>query len=128
MAIRKPPKEKKPARSTLSELQLAQVRTLFDPLCAAHPDPRISSQLRFGYRFEGPAVVYFESRPDWRGGPGWMDHDIAKFRFTKRTGLWSLYCQFSDLKWHGYEPLPHAASLAVLIAEVERDPTCIFFG
>ncbi|MCC6318520.1 MAG: DUF3024 domain-containing protein [Gemmatimonadaceae bacterium] len=128
MAIRKPSKTKRAPRSTLSDLQLARVRTLFDPRCTPHPDPRIASQLRHAYRLEGPAVIYFESRPDWRGGPEWMVHDIAKFRFTKSTGQWSLYCQFRDLKWHGYEPLPHHASLAVLLAEVERDPTCIFFG
>ena len=128
MAIHKPPKGKKTARSTLSEIQLAQVRALFDPLCVPHPDPKISSQLRYGYRLDGPSVVFFESRPDWRGRPEWMDHEIAKFRFTKRTGLWSLYCQFSDLKWRSYEPLPHAPSLAVLVTEVERDPTCIFYG
>ena len=128
MAFRKDRKKKAPAPSTLPELQQAQVRALFEPLCVPHPDPKIASKLRYGYRFDGPAVVYFESRPDWTGRPGWLDHDIAKFRFTKRTGLWSLFCQFSDLKWHAYEPLPYSPSLAELVAEVERDPTCIFFG
>lgn len=126
--MRKPATQKNPPRSTLADIQLAQVRALFDPLCVPHPDPKIASKLRYGYRLEGPSVIYFETRPDWRGGPIWMTHDIAKFRFTKRTGRWSLYCQFRDLKWHGYEPLPHAASLAALVAEIERDPTCIFYG
>lgn len=126
MAPRKGRREAPPACSTLTDLQRAEVRRLFEPLCA--PDPRVSSQLRYGYRLEGPAVVYFEARPDWRGGGEWLEHAIAKFRFTKSTGLWSLYCQFSDLRWRGYEPLPHAASLAELVAEVERDPTCIFYG
>ena len=128
MAIRKEPKAMTPPRSTLSDIQRARVRALFDPLCVPHPDPKISSQLRYGYRLEGPAVVYFESRPDWTGRPEWMHHEIAKFRFTKRTGRWSLYCQFRDLKWRGYEPFPHSADLADLVAEVERDPTCIFYG
>jgi hypothetical protein len=103
------------------------VRALLDPLCVPHGDPKVDAQLRYGYRFEGPAVVFFESRPHYKTGQ-WWDHDIAKFRFTKTTGLWSLYCQFSDLKWRGYEPLPASDDLAELVEEVEQDPTCIFFG
>ena len=128
MAIRKQTKAKATRPSTLPDLQLARVRQLFEPLCVPHPDPKISSKLRYGYRLDGPAVVFFESRPDWTGRPGWIDHDIAKFRFTKRTGLWSLFCQFSDLKWRGYEPCPHSDDLAELVEEMERDPTCIFYG
>lgn len=128
MAHRKGRPAKVPAQSTLTDLQRAEVRRLLDPLCKPDPRPDVSRQLRFGYRHDGPAVVYFAARPDWRGGPEWIEHPIAKFRFTKRTGLWSLYCQHSDLQWHGYQPLPHASSLAELVAEVERDPTGIFHG
>lgn len=128
MAQRRGRPTRAPARSTLSDLQLAEVRRLFDPLCVPDSRPRVASLLRYGYRLDGPSIIYFESRPDWTGGPEWVEHPIAKFRFTKRTGLWSLYCQLSDLKWHGYEPLPHAGSLAELVSEVEADPTCIFYG
>jgi hypothetical protein len=113
--------------STLSDIHVARARALLAPLCAPHRDPSVNARLRYGYRFEGPAVVFFESRPHFITGE-WFDHDIAKFRFTKTTGLWSLYCRFSDLKWRGYEPLPVSADLADLVAEVQRDPTCIFFG
>lgn len=32
------------------------------------------------------------------------------------------------LKWHVYEPLPESSALAVLVSEVEKDPTGIFWG
>jgi len=116
------------SRGSLSELQVALVRHLFDPLCVPHPEPRVRDQLRHGYRFEGAAVVFFERRPSFRDPATWRDHDIAKFRFTRTTGQWSLYCQFRDRKWRGYEPLPTSRVLGDLVAEMRRDPTCIFFG
>lgn len=119
---------KSASRSTLSTAQQERARALLDPLLAINDDPRLRGKLRYGYRFEGPAVVYFESLPGLRKGAPWVEHDIAKFRYTKRTALWSLYCQFSDLKWRSYEPLPVSDDLAELVEEMRRDPTCIFFG
>ena len=116
------------ARGSLPDLQAAQVRRLLDPLCVLSGRPEVDSQLRYGYRFEGPAVVFFESRVRYDNRNEWFDHDIAKFRFTKTTAQWSLYCQFRDFKWHGYEPMPHSPDLRELVAEVRRDPTGIFFG
>jgi len=128
MPISRTRHERKLRPSTLSDIQLAQVRALFDPICLPHPDPKISSKLRYGYGLDRLAVIYFESRPNWTDRSKWMDHNIAKFRFTKRTGLWSLYCMFRDLKWRAYEPLPCSHNLGELLAEVKRDPTGIFFG
>jgi hypothetical protein len=113
--------------STLSDAQQARVRSLLEPLCTPHADPKVRAKLQYGYRFEGPAVVFFERRPHFETGE-WAEEDIAKFRYTKRTGLWSLSCQFRDLKWRAYEPLPFSDDLAELVEELERDPTCIFFG
>jgi hypothetical protein len=114
--------------STLGAEQRERARSLLEPLLRINDDPRLRGKLRYGYRFEGPAVVYFESLPGLGRRSSWIDHDIAKFRFTKRTGLWSLYCQFSDLKWRAYEPLPASDDLAELVEEMQRDPTCIFHG
>ena len=121
-------KPKSTGRGGLSDVHLKQVKRLLDPLCVPHPEARVRDQLRYGYRVEGPAVVFFESRPRYDRPSDWLDHEIAKFRFTKSTGQWTLYCQFRDLKWRAYQPFPHAADLAELVAEMRRDPTCIFFG
>jgi hypothetical protein len=39
-----------------------------------------------------------------------------------------LYCQHRDRRWHAYEALPEAPSLAKLLDEVAEDPTGIFWG
>lgn len=116
------------APSTLDDAQRAYARDLLDPWIAKNEDPRLVGRLRYGYRFDGPAVLFFESLPDITHRTRWLDLDIAKFRYTKRTGQWSLYCMLRDLRWHAYEPLPTSDDLGELVAEMNRDPTGIFFG
>jgi len=112
----------------LSELQLAQVNRLLSPLCKDSPDPAVHAQLRHGYRVEGNRVILFGSRIRWDDHSQWLEHPVAQFRYVTSIGRWRLFCQFRDLKWHGYEPLPEAPDLATLVAEVRRDPTGIFWG
>jgi hypothetical protein len=112
----------------LSQVQSALVERLLAPICAPHPDPAVSSKLQHGYRIEGYAVVLYERRPAFRAPHEWHDHDVAKFRFVKTAERWQLFCQFRDLKWHSYEPLPEAPDLEALVSEVRRDPTGIFWG
>ena len=112
----------------LSELQRASIARQLDRYCAPDPRPEVRSQLRYGYEFGPSDVVLFEERPDFRNPVEWLRHDIAKFRWIARRKQWELFCQFRDLKWRGYEPRPTAATFEELLAEVEADPTCIFYG
>lgn len=54
--------------------------------------------------------------------------DIARFRFRPVTGTWDLYWADRNRRWHLYEPAPPTAYIRTLIAEVDRDPTGIFWG
>lgn len=112
--------------STLSEIQRAQAAKLLAPLCDVPPHAR--DQLRIGFRFDGPSIVLYESRPRFRAPTEWGVHDVAQFRYMKQRDVWRLYCQFRDLRWRAYDPLPEAPSLARLVAEVTDDPTGIFWG
>ena len=82
----------------------------------------------YGFRISGSDVVLFETRPVWDNPTEWMEHPVAKFRYNATRELWQLYCQFRDLKWHSYEPLRAAGSFEILLREVDRDPTGIFWG
>jgi len=114
--------------SRLGELQRALVDRLLAPVCAPHPDPSVSSQLRHGYRVEEYSVLLYESRPAFDSPGEWQDRDVAKFRFVKSKAVWQLFCQFADLRWHLYAPFPESPDLAALVAEVRNDPTGIFWG
>ena len=112
----------------LSELQQAHVAKLLRPIIKRADRPGVREQLRLGYRIERNSVVLFESRVAWDDQSRWIEHRVAKFQYVSSIARWRLFCQFRDLKWHGYEPLPESESLDALVAEVSRDPTCIFWG
>ena len=124
---RKAPGDTTRARpTTLTEFQRAQAERLLAPLCEIPLHAR--QYVRRGFRLEGSAIVFFESRPAFRSPQEWHDHPIAKFHWVRNRRVWELFCVWRDLKWHRYEHLPESPDLAALVAEVRADPTGIFFG
>ena len=93
------------------------------------PPVHIRPELDIGYRISGQSVEIFEIRPAWRGEPGeTMEQAVAKTTFVKTQGIWKIYWQRADLKWHRYEPDAEAPDLETFIKVVERDEYCCFYG
>ncbi|MGH3610881.1 MAG: DUF3024 domain-containing protein [Pseudonocardiaceae bacterium] len=42
--------------------------------------------------------------------------------------MWSLYWRDGNLRFHAYDRVAPTASIEELLAEVDRDPTAIFWG
>jgi len=112
----------------LTELQRAHITRLFTPYCADDPRPAVRAKLRHGFHIKGNAVELLESRPAFQPPHDWRNHGVAKFRYIQSRRVWQLYCQYRDLKWHLYERLSQADTIDELLAEVEADPTGIFWG
>jgi len=36
---------------------------------------------------------------------------VAKTTYVKKSGLWKVYWQRADMKWHSYDPMPEVGSL-----------------
>ena len=75
-------------------------------------------------------MTILECRPPWTpaNGPEWTRHPVARLRYLAGRGVWLLDWSDSDLRWHRYDligPTPHVEPL---LAEIERDPTSIFWG
>jgi Protein of unknown function (DUF3024) len=92
------------------------------------PPPHIRPELDFGYRISGHSVEIFEIRPQWQNPKEKMEHAVAKATFVRTRNVWRVFWMRSDLKWHGYEPVPEVRSLAAFLAVVGRDEYCCFFG
>ena len=75
-------------------------------------------------------VTIVECRPPWRAdlGSEWTRFPIARMRFTKTTGLWALFWRDRNLRFHAYDRARPTARVEELLAEVDRDPTAIFWG
>lgn len=112
----------------LSELQRAHISLRLRAFADARVPARVRDKVRLGFRFGPSDVVLFESRPHFMPPHDWIEHEVAKFRYVAAADEWRLFCQFRDLKWRAYQPMPSAPDFDSLLDEVARDPTCIFWG
>ncbi|TSD93770.1 DUF3024 domain-containing protein [Skermania sp. ID1734] len=75
-------------------------------------------------------LTIVERRAPWHQdfGPDWTSFPIARLRFTAATKTWTLYWRDRHLRFHLYDLHPASAHVEALLDEIERDPTCIFWG
>jgi hypothetical protein len=111
-----------------SEIELKRIDRMVGDLCRRKTLLQHADELRFAYEIDSQAVSIYEQRPPWRGSGPWTSHGIARFRFSRARGIWTLFWMRQDLKWHRYEPEPPSADVAALVAVVEADHFGAFFG
>ena len=75
-------------------------------------------------------LTIVECRPPWRADldTEWTRFPIARLRYTKASRQWSLYWRDRNLRFHEYDLVAPSESVEDLLAEVDRDPTAIFWG
>jgi len=75
-------------------------------------------------------LTVVECRAPWRPeiSAQWTRFPIARLRYVKSTGLWSLYWRDRNLRFHTYALVAPTPSVEELLAEIDRDPTAIFWG
>ena len=112
--------------SGLPETDVARVQRW----CRARVPEHVRDEVRIEADVAERHLTIVECRPPWRAdfGPEWTRFPIARLRYTKATRLWSLYWRDRNLKFHKYDRVPASASVEELLAEVDRDPTAIFWG
>lgn len=86
------------------------------------------TQVRLGHTIRGNSVTLLEYRPAFDDPSAWTRLPVAQFRLDADTGLWSLYWCDRNRKWRLYEDHAPDRNLQRLLAEVDRDPTHIFWG
>jgi hypothetical protein len=64
----------------------------------------------------------------WRNPSKKIEEAVAKSTYVKTQGVWKVYWQRADLKWHRYDPMPEVDSLEEFLALVDRDEYACFFG
>jgi len=89
---------------------------------------RVRHQVEHAFRVDRNAIVLISRRPRFDDPKTWESEEIAKFRFVNNRGLWVLYWPDRNSKWHEYQLLAPSRRFEALLAEVRRDPTCIFWG
>lgn len=66
----------------------------------------------------------------WREGigPDWTRRRICTFEWDPRTRLWTPYARDRNNRRLEYPFIEPAGDLAPLLRELDKDPTCIFWG
>lgn len=108
------------------------VRRLAEAKMSNFCDGRVSAPvrdlLRHSFGVRGNTVTLFEERPSFRDKTVWTKLAVAQFRYVETDRCWRLYCADRKSKWHLYKGLEPSSTLDPLLAEVDADPTCIFWG
>lgn len=66
-------------------------------------------------------------RPDG-GAEAWIREPLARLRYTASLQEWTLYWRDSSQKFRRYGMLPPTRHVEELLAELDADPACLFWG
>ena len=102
----------------------AQLRRYCDRRIPMH----IRDQVRLAFRIDGNAVDLFEERPAFNDPSRWIEIPVARFRYFSGLNEWRLFWRDRNGRWHTYDRVLPAERFQDLLAEVDEDPTCIFWG
>ncbi len=112
----------------LSDTVRHQADSIMSAFCDRRVPLAVRDQVRMHHEFQRNYVVLLEDRPRWDKPEEWTHLPIAKFRFNKDNGKWTLYWLDRNSKWHLYDMVKPSSNLKKLLKEVDDDPTRIFFG
>jgi hypothetical protein len=114
---------------TLPETNIARIRRWIDARNDGLPE-RAVSLIRYEMDIDPRAVTILECRPPWREefGPEWTRFPVARPRYTKARNEWAIYWRDRNLKFHRFDLVEPTPSVESPLAEIDADPTCIFWG
>jgi hypothetical protein len=113
-----------------TENEISEHTLLIEDLFWSRRRPPVSmrEKIREGQRFTDQSIEFFYVRPAFNRPGKLIEESIAKVRLNRSRGVWHLYWQRADLKWHVYEPFPEADSLADALRVIDEDAWNCFFG
>ena len=113
-------------RTSCPELDLARIRRD----CEGRVPARLRGQIRIELEVRGRSVTIVECRAPWTPeiGPAWTRFPIARLRHIAARGVWILDWRDRNLQWHRYDRVDECRHVDPLLAEIQADPTAIFWG
>jgi hypothetical protein len=106
-----------------------QVEKKLDAFIAKRMKPQFADKIRLSYTFRGNSVTLWENRAPWSPAmTSWTTSAVAQFRYNSKAQTWMLYWRDRNSKWHEDEGLAPVKNLDLILAEIDRDPTGIYWG
>jgi len=106
-----------------------QAAKKLDAFIAKRVKPKFADKIRLSYTFRGNSVTIWEHRAPWsKGWPEWSQLAVAQLRYQLKAQTWMLYWRDRNERWHEDENLAPVKSIDRILAELDRDPTGIYWG
>ncbi len=106
------------------DLDLLKIRKY----CEETTPPEFRGKMRVEAGVRGKSVTIFECRPPWDNkGTEWTRQPIGQLRYDPEAARWTLFWADRNSRWHLYD-LVDPGTVEDLLGEIDRDPTCIFWG
>jgi hypothetical protein len=103
---------------------LARIRAY----CAERVPAQYRSEARVEATVRGRSVTIFDCRPPWHPClTEWSRVPIVQLRYDPVARRWTLYWADRNSRWHLYDGI-EPGTVTELLAEIDRDPTNIFWG
>lgn len=112
----------------LPETTRHRIQETLATYCAERVPEDLRHEIKLGYRIRTTAVTLFQER---LADPGqWTRLVVAQLRYNTTLDHWKLYCTSRSAlgRWHRYDLAPPAPSIEPLLAEIDQDPTGVFWG
>lgn len=117
---------------TVSVAEQAKLKAidLVSEFCENGVPDRVLDQVRLEFTTRGNSLTIIERRVPWpaEAGPEWSSLKIAQLRYDPGSNTWSLFCRDRNERWWEYDNIGPTADVSPLLAEIDADPTCIFWG
>jgi hypothetical protein len=105
------------------------VEKKLDAFLGKRVPPHVADKIRLSYTFRGNSVTIWENRAPWREGmQEWTVSAVAQLRYNPKAQTWMLYWRDRNTKWHEDGGLAPVKKLDLILAELDRDPTGIYWG
>ena len=92
------------------------------------PPVHLRDQVDLSFRINNPSIELFEIRSAFNEPQRTVEIPIAKTTWVRTQGVWRLFGQRADMKWHRYTPQPEVRSLEEFSDVVEADDYACFLG
>lgn len=95
---------------------------------AARAPDRVRDKVQILYRRERNSYILYQWRITFSRPGEWHEEPVAKFTYNATKRTWKLLRMDRNLRWRKYEWAEETPDLERLLAEVDRDPYCFFWG
>ncbi len=114
---------------SLTEFEEEKVRVAMDGLISkVRPPEPVRNEVDVTYRIHGQSVEIMEIRDRWDNPGEKIEVKVAKATYVRKQGVWKVFWQRADLKWHRYVPHPTAKNIDEFVAIVDQDECACFWG